>query len=339
MPEQYVPLNHIPNCGLGTVEHRHITRIFFPRLYNQMVRQPKLSSKQLAQLYDECIRPAVMEVIPSQASHWPVNYDSAFRQAKDTRGRLHYGSVAVPATHLVDFCRALRTRLNNIDSFKDSYFSHDLRGLKGGTAHTEDEEGRNSEEAFDTFFDNVDTTRIDQGNWLVDVGLEIHDPGMIVLWSKSVHSEILRYLLPSLDPDQINRVQGRKSFNLDTVALLDDFAGFRCEPGLWGRENGVEYINVYTTDKCTTYQLHPGLWRRRTCQDLLPKALDKLLEDLVTMSGIYKSCSGRQGDLPQEGCARLEIRVPLMFAQRALHDPPKEDLRRWTFSVPTNLWW
>ncbi|KAH9011420.1 hypothetical protein EDB83DRAFT_2234050, partial [Lactarius deliciosus] len=334
-----VPLNHIPNCGLGTVVHCHITRIFFPHLYNQTVQQPKLGNRHLAQLYNECIRPAVMEVIPSQASHWPVNYTSAFQQAKDTRGRLHYGSLAVPAKHLVHFCDALRNRLEAIDSFKDSYFCHELRGLKGGTAHTEDEEGRNPEEAFDTFFDSVDTTCINEDNWLVDVGLEVHDPGMIVQWSRSAHSEILEYILPTLESDQRERLQDRRTFHLDNVALLDDFAGFRCEPGRWGTQDGVEYINVYMTDKCPTYQLHPGIWRRRTCRDLLPKALDKLLEDLVQMSTTYKYCSGSQGDSPQEGCARLEIRVPLILARTALRDPPQEDLCQWTFSVPTKLWW
>ena len=57
------------------------------------------------------------------------------------------------------------------------------------------------------------------------------------------------------------------------------------------------------------------------------------------MSKTYKSCSGSLGNSPQEGCARLEIRVPLMLAQTALRFMPQEDLRQWTFSVPTSLWW
>jgi hypothetical protein len=280
-----------------------------------------------------------MEVIPSQASHWPVNYDSAFRLASDTRGRLHFGSIAVPAVHLVAFCDALRAHLESIDSFKGAYFVHELRGLKGGTAHTEDEDGRNTEEAFDTFFDNVDMSRIDEDNWLVDVALEIYDPGRVVQWSKSAHSAILKYILPSLDSDQISKLQNRQTFHLDHVSQLEDFAGFRCEPRQWGTQNGVEYINVYTTDKNPTYQLHTGVWQRRTCRNLLPGALDKLLEDLVKMSKTYKSCSGSQGDSPQEGCACLEIRVPLTLARTVLRDPPQEALQQWTFSVPTSLWW
>ncbi|KAH8986187.1 hypothetical protein EDB86DRAFT_2832781 [Lactarius hatsudake] len=183
-----VPLNKIPNCALGTVGHRHITRIFFPALYNDAT-QPVLTSTQLAQLYDECIRPTVMQVIPAHASHWPVDYKSAMQQAKDTAGHFHLG------------------------------------GLKGGTAHGE--EDRQPEEAFKAFFENVDMHRVDPNNWLVDVGLEVYDPGMVVQWSKFSHSAILKYILPALDSEDIQALQRRRTFHLDNVAQLDNFAGFR----------------------------------------------------------------------------------------------------------------
>jgi hypothetical protein len=334
-----VPLNHIANCGLGTIAHRHVTRIFFPALYQEGVHHPAISQKNLAMLYDQCIRPAVMQVIPAAASHWPVNYDAAFQQAKDTRGQLHLGTVAVPARHLVAFCSALRSRLDHIEEFKGAFFCHELRGHKGGTAHEEDDEGRSYEEAFETFFDNIDMARIDEGNWLVDVGLEIQDPGRVVNWSKLAHSEILKYLLPSLDDDKIDKLQERRTFHLDPTAHLHDFAGFRCEPGTWGRVNNVEYINVYTTDKCPTYQLHRGIWRRRSSEDLLPQTLDKLLVELDAMSKTYKSCCGSRAHLAQEGCARLEIRVPLRAARTALRDVPYESVQQWTFSVKPKVWW
>ena len=282
-----------------------------------------------------------MEIMSSQASHWPVSYDAAFQQAKDRRGKLHLGTVAVPARLLVAFCTAFRTRLNQVDNFKDSFFCHELRGLKGGTAHEEDDEGRNPEDAFNTFFDNIDMARIDEGNWMVDVGLEIHDPIRVVNWSKSAHTSMLEYLLPSLNSDQVDSLQNRSpAFHLDNVAHLDDFAGFRCEPPKRARDaDGVEYINVYTTDKCPTYQLHSGIWRRRSCKDLLPKDLDKLLVDLGNMSKTYKACSGSGTHRAQEGCARLEIRVPLQKAEEALRNVPRETLHGWTYSVPANLWW
>ena len=57
------------------------------------------------------------------------------------------------------------------------------------------------------------------------------------------------------------------------------------------------------------------------------------------MSKTYKACSGSQNHRSQEGCARLEIRVPLQVAQTALRDVPHDMLREWTLSVPANHWW
>lgn len=292
-------------------------------------------------LYDKCIRPAVFEVMAEQASHWPVSYQEAVRQAKDTRGHLHLGTLAVPPGNLVPFCNALRTNLDLIPEFKDTFFCHELRGLKGGTAHEEDDEGINPGEAFNTFFDSIDMARIDDDNWMVDVGLELHDPKHVVHWSKSSHRAMLGYLLPSLSAEQVASLQrNKKAFHLDNAAHLDDFAGFRCEPGKRARdEDNIEYINVYTTDKCATYQLHKGIWRRRSCPDLLPNYLDKLLVDLDDMSRTYKACSGSDNHRSQDGSARLEIRVPLRKAERALCNVPRDMLQSWTFSIPERDWW
>jgi hypothetical protein len=288
-------------------------------------------------LYDMCIRPAVMQVMPSQASHWPVDYHSAFVQSRDNNGRLHFGSMAVPPISLVGFCDALLANLDALPGFEDAYFGHELRGLKGGTAHTD--EGRYPEEAFNTFFEHIDEDRIDQNDWLIDVGLEIYDPGMVVQWSRHSHAAILKYIMPSLNNNELRALQRRKTFHLDNASQLDDFAGFRCEPGQFGKRHDVTYLNVYTTDKCPTYQLHTGIWRRRRCTDLFPRNLEQLIEQLDTMSTTYKRCTGSTGRPPQEGCARLEIRVPLAHAREALRNAPEETIVGWTYSVSPIIWW
>ena len=240
-----------------------------------------------------------------------------------------------------------------VDSFKNAYFVHELRGLKGRTAHAPEEDvedaddtdsedldhSGNPQQAFDVFFNNVDRARIDPDNWFIDVGLEVYDPGMVVHWNKLAHPAILKYILPSLDKDQIYNLQRSKPFHLHNVAQLEDFAGFSCEPGQCGTDNGVHYINVYTTAKCPTYQLHQGIWRRQTCQDLLPNKLDVLVENLVNMSKTFKCCSGSESNPPQEGCAHLEICVPLRLAESVLLNPPQDLLCQWTISVPSFLWW
>lgn len=336
----YVSLSKIPNCALGTVGSRHLTRIFFPRLYTEYA-EPGLRQEQLIALYDNCIRPAVMEVIPAQASHWPVDYLSALVQARDTAGRLHFGSLALPPSCLIDFCTSLITRLDAIPGFEMAYFVHELRGHKGGTAHQDGD--RHSEDAFDTFFEHIDMARVDASNWLIDVGLELSEEGSIVQWSTHAHSSILKYLMPNLSNRELSSLQTRRTFHLDNAAHLQDFAGFRCEPGQFGRAHNLHYINVYTTDKCTTYQLHKGIWRRRDCKDLYPKALEKLIEELDAMSRIYKACCGNPDpdnrQLAQEGSARLEIRVPLLHAQDALRDVPEDKFIEWCYCVDPLVWW
>ena len=334
----FVPLNKIPNCALGTVGSRHLTRIFFPMLYlNNGNDDPALSQEQLKTLYDDCIRPAVMVTIPSQASHWPVNHRSALDQARDTTGHLHFGSIPVPPGRLEDFGHALLARVHARPGFENAYFGHELRGLKGGTAH--EDEGRHPEEAFNTFFEHIDTDHINEADWLVDVGLEIYDPENVVQWSRHSHSAILKYLMPSITDAELRKLRKQNSFHLDNVSQLDDFAGFRTEAGAVGKRHHITYINVYTTDKCATYQLHTGIWRRRKAKDLFPKKLDKLMKDLDIMSKTYKSCAGDAGQPAQEGCARLEICVRLSRARHALRNTPQDAIAGWTYSVPPVIWW
>ena len=278
-----------------------------------------------------------MQVIPSQASHWPVNYHSALNQARDTTGHLHFSSIAVPPISLADFCNALRTRLHACPGFEKAYFGHELRGLKGGTAH--EDEGMHPEEAFNTFFEHIDTDRINEADWLIDVGLEIYDPESIVQWSRHSHPAILKYLMPSMTDVELGRLRRRNTFHLDNISQLDDFAGFRCEPGPAGKRHNITYINVYTTDKCPTYQLHTSIWRRQKCKDVFPRKIDKLIKDLQTMSTTYKSCAGTAGQPAQEGCARLEIRVRLSHAREALRHAPRDTIAGWTYSVPPVVWW
>ncbi len=93
-----------------------------------------------------------------------------------------------------------------VDPFKNAYFVHELRGLKGGTTHAPEENVKdandtdsedldhsgNPQQAFDVFFNNIDRAHIDPNNWFIDVSLKVYDPGMVVLWNKLAHPAILK---------------------------------------------------------------------------------------------------------------------------------------------------
>ncbi|KAG2366150.1 hypothetical protein BDR07DRAFT_1480390 [Suillus spraguei] len=62
--EIQVPMHKIPNFPLGKVQQQHVVRIFFPRLYNADWPVGQLPPDKLALIYDRCLRPTMMEVVP-----------------------------------------------------------------------------------------------------------------------------------------------------------------------------------------------------------------------------------------------------------------------------------
>ena len=52
--------------ALGTAERRHVTRIFFPRLYKK--GDPSISPKIYELVYEKCLRPAALAVNPVDQS-------------------------------------------------------------------------------------------------------------------------------------------------------------------------------------------------------------------------------------------------------------------------------
>ncbi|KAI0037482.1 hypothetical protein FA95DRAFT_1506929, partial [Auriscalpium vulgare] len=258
------------------------------------------------------------------------------RLDRDVRGMIHLGTVDIPSDELVAFTQALRDRCEAHSDFEDVYFGHEIRGLKEAhTHHPSDPDARAG--ALADFTSCLDMGRINDDEWWVDVALEIHSrtPG-IVQWLDTAPPHILREVLPLATDGQIERLRGGKRFYTDTVAQIGDFAGFRVEPGAAGTQDGVRYINVYTTDKAVTYQLHHGLWRRRTAQDTLPDNIPRLTEDIERMKETYQSCIGPN---PQVGTARLEIRVRMCDASDVLLGLPHRILRECVAVVPPNVWW
>ena len=94
-------------------------------------------------------------------------------------------------------------------------------------------------------------------------------------------------------------------------------------------------MNVYTTDKTVTYQLHDGLFRRRGCEDLLPTKIERLLKDLGDISRTFGACAKEQ----QDGSARIELRVPLERTLHVLEDFPQQLVNTTLIEVPSQDWW
>ena len=360
--DRKVPLHKIPNVALGKVRGRHLTRMFFPNLW-RAGESPAIPQETLAKVYNLCIRPTVQEVIPYDQGHWPVNYASALIQNKDERGNFHYPSLEVASNLLPTFGQVLLQKINDQEDLTGAFFLHELRGAKGGSLHQpgdSDEE----EEALNTAMKFLDAARLNLEDWEVDVGLEIRHQGHVVQWLTSAHRRLLEIALPKATEMQITRLlDSKKRYHKDLSSQLKDLGGCRATPGVAGSRDGVVYINIYTTDKTATYQLHTGVFRRKHANDLLPRRIKKLLKDVEGMSTVFLGCAGDEnwgdnqedGDPPseqededyplrvlrrrQEGCARFEIRVPLADANDVLHGFPHDDVQECCVSIQAREWW
>ncbi|KAG1793321.1 uncharacterized protein HD556DRAFT_1238042 [Suillus plorans] len=172
-----VPMHKIPNMPLGKVQQRHVVRIFFPRLYSTEWPVDQLTQDKLALIYDQCLRPTMLEVVPESRDKWPTTYAAAYAQSRSRTGSLAFSSTDIPWYRLEQVATTLLAKLADLGpGFRDAYFGHELRGTKGATIHN----GRDEDErrlAMDDLFEHVDVDSLDPEQWHVDVALTIGVPG------------------------------------------------------------------------------------------------------------------------------------------------------------------
>lgn len=290
--------------------------------------------------------PTVQEVIRDHIGHWPANYDSAFRQAQDDRGQLHFSSIDVPPDRLALFADTLLAYLNGFEQFKEAYFLHELRGTKGGTMHDpSDQDDRESK--LQGLMEFLDIPNIKVQDWWVDVALEVHMDGYTLQWNRDAHRDLIMLALPSIDATRAAKlVNSRKLFHLDKASQFSDLAGFRNTPNSAGKTDQVLYITAYTTDKSATYQLfNGGSFRRRLPTELFPAKIHSMITGMDKMSATFAACAagewGNEGDVqsPLEGNARLEIRVKLASSATVLCEISEPLLSAAIVPIKAHVWW
>ncbi|TFY76967.1 hypothetical protein EWM64_g7046 [Hericium alpestre] len=197
--ETMVSLHNIPNLALGKVAQRHVVRCHFPALIDD---NPMLSQAELAAFYNIVLRPSMVQVNPVHASHYPIDYTSAFMSSGDVQGRLHNGTIDIPHHCLNKLATAMLDRAEEDSRFAGMFFSHELRGSKGQAPHEpDDDEARQA--ALDYLFEFVDLDIIDRSSWKVDVAIEIRLPHTTVHWCIDNIPDILDLALPNISvPDR-----------------------------------------------------------------------------------------------------------------------------------------
>ena len=235
--------------------------------------------------------------------------------------------------------REMRAKMELFPEFRDAFYIHDMRGVKGGSVH----DPANVEDRKAAMNETCEYLAMDQippDQFYIDVGLEIRRPGHVVQWEYSAHNALVGALLPNASPLDVGEILERSSCRRDPNALLTDFAGLRVPPGRYGAADGVKYINIYTTDKSVHYQLHRGVFRKHSPEDLMPENLARLMKDVdMWTESLYECMGGDEDRSEQEGAARCEVRVPIAQYDAHLTGWNEEFVRRVVSAVPCRSWW
>lgn len=289
----------------------------------------------MALIYDKCIYPSIADIAPEHMSHWPLTYDMALEKAGDVQGRLHLSSIDISPDSAIEFSGLLLDRLAEHRGFEDAFFYHEWRGLKGITAH-DGIKGRQVDRSFRYLLDDVDIARITPDDWCVDVAVELHAPGKVLQWRKAAHPGVTKFLIPDISRRHQDTLHRSRNFHVDLSALLYELAGFRTVVPNAYSDLTISYINVYTTDKQSTYQQHLGIFRHHRVKEILPAKLSSLLKDVSKIADTFGKCSeGR----PQEGCARMEIRMSIEDAQQSLRTIPMSFVVDSIVIIDARVWW
>ncbi|KAJ3529717.1 hypothetical protein NM688_g7814 [Phlebia brevispora] len=344
--EHEVPLYKIPNFKFAQVDKvRAQTLIFFPDKYNPGAPVGEDPSIELVkEVYERVIHPAVKAVCPARMAHWPPTFKAAMAKNQDSRGRLHFMSEVVSDEHLeaLEKKMELFARQSGLGKI---FFVHELRGIKNGTVHDAGDVG-GREDAFDVAMKYLDMTRAKLHEWHVDVVIEIAREDHVLLWLKTGRVNLIRIGLPTASVAAVRAFCCSKQMKSDVVSQLYDLQGCRGRPGYRaGHADGVEWMNIYTTEKALTYQKHAGAFRCHSAKDLFPENMEKLLSDVGTQLEVYREAMGHEDPLTNEwvdvqlGGIRYEVRVPFEEALDTLGSVTVANFRLHFISLSGPVFW
>ncbi|KAL7281845.1 hypothetical protein ACG7TL_005168 [Trametes sanguinea] len=335
-----VPAHHLGNVCIATFGTRAQVRLLFPQIRAEG-GTPKVTQTDLATLYDRGILRAIRELIPEHAAHWPPSYHAAMSLYRDPRGQMHYGRMDIPEDLVPDFATLLRAKLAQHPRLANPLFMIELRGTKGMFSFPFDNVDAR-QNAFNRLIEHIDlgveAAHNNLPNWYCDVGVEVARPGHVLQWLSAAHQRLLAHALPSQTQAAITKLLGSTKFSSDVSGHLFDLAGFRANPGSRGRADHVAHVNVYTTDKSVTYQLHKGAFTAHRTTSLFPGPIGTLRNDLNTIAEVFAECGGSKGET-QDGTARFEVRVAIEESLAALTTFPDALLRYSAVCIPNATWW
>lgn len=307
----------------------------FPGLY--IIQQGKeIPPTLLAQAFDRAFVPALLGAFPEASDRIGPSYAATQSRCKDTLGQFHIPICELPGAVLPTFARLLFRFLGELSWGKSAFFLHELRGTKGRSTHTASVP-ETITAAHQLYFQNINMDAIEQDRtqWVADIGNEIRVKGQVVLWASNNHGGLIRKALPKLNARLRASLMSAELYQRHPTAGLSDVAGFSLRPGSLGSEDKVAYVQCYTTEKNMVYQLHEGIFDKHRPSELAPGNIDRLIKNVGEATMMMKRCM----DGGQEGCARMEVRVPVLDCEEYLRGLEHELVQQSVVVVPSELWW
>jgi hypothetical protein len=325
--------SYVPNTVLAKTHERHHIRVFFPGLTSKERKSSALTASESEIVYSRGILPAIDQVANSIAHHFPPSYSSETFRATLRTGAQIQSTFPISGHDIRPFSQAFREQMSNVTWGKDLVFCTELRGIKNSTEHdpTQNDANHELEHLFRSF--NQGGTNV-EGDWYVDVALELLHKDMAVVWRADCYRPIMTELLRFNQCETNQTISKKRLFEIDINQHLTQVAGFRaiCKKPTGPHE--VVYVQAYTTDKALTYQPENGNFGKTLSARLAmegegegPSYTNRLLD-------AYLEARART-----DVAARLEVRVPVHHAAHVLLDFPRELYSQTTLVFPRQLWW
>ncbi|KAF8869105.1 hypothetical protein BD779DRAFT_1682604 [Infundibulicybe gibba] len=338
----HVPFHKIPNLEIGKWEGRNSVRAFFPSLWSPGCDSPILEQEKHAQFYDCGLRPAVdhLDRDIGLSSEWPPTYTDEMFRARTTQGHLAFQTKVLRRSSVRSLGRTLRRSLeaHRVTWAKGMLFMHQVQGVKAATMHVPLWQNTGTELLGFLERNHISPGRMQADQWFVDVALQVKSQtGQSLQWRADSHGRLVAEAL-RISEEQANQITSLRSskYSKDTVAHLVALAGCRVEPGV--RTEGpfeAKYVSIYSTDKAHTYAKEAGRSAKfMTCEKTLKLKEGEPSQFCYDLHNLFVHAS--QGHHPSN--ARLEVRVPLGFAEQVLENFDEDILRRSLLSFSNVEW-
>lgn len=277
-------------------------------------------------------------MLPGDVSDWPPDFQGEMFRAKKHTGRIAYQTKMIPESQVPDLAQEIRLNLlqGGIDWANGFFFTHTVRGVKHSTQHCCDPEAAELSLEYLLYMVSLSPAAIEQGEWWVDVGLELlNEDEKCLQWGTSSHSSIVRHVLEISQSDATRiTTLGSSKYSRDIASHLMAVSGCRIVPGTQARgPYEAAYFQMYTTDKAITYNpegRHHGkaLTLAEAMGDTQPVPFIEGL-DALFRSARTKNASN----------ARVEVRVPYEHASSILINPDMDIFRTSLLAFTRSDWW